>query len=295
MLTGEYAFRKPNTGIAPPNSPAIISPGTVTVASLLQTNLGLLRGMRTVVVTDETDGLSAEVFGALGAATGCRMEVVGADGLLDDVERLDPSYGLFTSGTELAASAYYRIFYARHLLEAGEVTRAVYLDSDVLVRGDLSELFAWDLDGAPLAARREAVRPEVRQAAALHGMAPEAYFNSGVLALDLSHPEAGPALDASIHAVLDEGTTLLFHDQCALNIGFKGRVGYLPERFNHFLPPDLADGPVDADAAIVHFLDRPKPWEATYDHRAALDWLRSYETLVPLVGRTLAARLFLEG
>jgi arylsulfatase A-like enzyme len=36
FLTGNYAFRKKNTGIAPPNSPAIIQPGTETVASLLQ-------------------------------------------------------------------------------------------------------------------------------------------------------------------------------------------------------------------------------------------------------------------
>jgi arylsulfatase A-like enzyme len=36
FLTGNYAFRRPGTGIAPPNSPAIIQPGTETVASLLQ-------------------------------------------------------------------------------------------------------------------------------------------------------------------------------------------------------------------------------------------------------------------
>ena len=34
MLTGTYAFRKPNTGIAPPNSPALIQPGTETLPSL---------------------------------------------------------------------------------------------------------------------------------------------------------------------------------------------------------------------------------------------------------------------
>ncbi|MEL7498502.1 MAG: arylsulfatase [Planctomycetota bacterium] len=38
MLTGTYAFRFKNTGIAPPNSPAIIKPGTETVASILQRN-----------------------------------------------------------------------------------------------------------------------------------------------------------------------------------------------------------------------------------------------------------------
>ncbi|MCP4785223.1 MAG: arylsulfatase [Fuerstiella sp.] len=36
MLTGTYAFRGERTGIAPPNAPAIIKPGTETVASILQ-------------------------------------------------------------------------------------------------------------------------------------------------------------------------------------------------------------------------------------------------------------------
>lgn len=36
MLTGTYAFRGKRTGIAPPNAPAIIKPGTETVASILQ-------------------------------------------------------------------------------------------------------------------------------------------------------------------------------------------------------------------------------------------------------------------
>ncbi|MCA9059108.1 MAG: arylsulfatase, partial [Planctomycetaceae bacterium] len=36
LLTGTYAFRQKGTGIAPPNSPAIIQPGTETIASLLK-------------------------------------------------------------------------------------------------------------------------------------------------------------------------------------------------------------------------------------------------------------------
>ncbi|MFM7208171.1 MAG: sulfatase family protein [Planctomycetaceae bacterium] len=36
FLTGEYAFRRKGTGIAPPNGPAIIQPGTPTFASVLQ-------------------------------------------------------------------------------------------------------------------------------------------------------------------------------------------------------------------------------------------------------------------
>src|SRR5690606_15776872 len=36
LLTGTYAFRSEGTGIAPPNAPAIIKPGTETVASILK-------------------------------------------------------------------------------------------------------------------------------------------------------------------------------------------------------------------------------------------------------------------
>ena len=45
LLTGAYAFRTPGTGIAPPNSPAIIQPGTKTIASILKS-----AGYRTAVI-----------------------------------------------------------------------------------------------------------------------------------------------------------------------------------------------------------------------------------------------------
>jgi arylsulfatase A len=45
LLTGMYAFRQKGTGIAPPAAPAIIQPGTPTVASLLQSG-----GYQTAVI-----------------------------------------------------------------------------------------------------------------------------------------------------------------------------------------------------------------------------------------------------
>jgi arylsulfatase A-like enzyme len=45
LLTGQYAFRQKGTGIAPPAAPAIIRPGTPTVASLLQSG-----GYQTAVI-----------------------------------------------------------------------------------------------------------------------------------------------------------------------------------------------------------------------------------------------------
>lgn len=58
MLTGSYAFRGKRTGIAPPSAPAIIKPGTETVASILQK-----AGYATAVVGKWHLGLGAEGTG----------------------------------------------------------------------------------------------------------------------------------------------------------------------------------------------------------------------------------------
>ncbi len=55
FLTGEYAFRKKGTGIAPPNSPAVIPAGTVTVATLMRN-----AGYKTAVIGKWHLGLGGE-------------------------------------------------------------------------------------------------------------------------------------------------------------------------------------------------------------------------------------------
>ena len=55
FLTGTYAFRGDQTGIAPPNAPAIIRPGTPTIASILKSV-----GYRTAVVGKWHLGLGEE-------------------------------------------------------------------------------------------------------------------------------------------------------------------------------------------------------------------------------------------
>jgi arylsulfatase A len=55
FLTGTYAFRQKGTGIAPPNSPALIKPGTATIASLLKQ-----AGYKTAVIGKWHLGLGVE-------------------------------------------------------------------------------------------------------------------------------------------------------------------------------------------------------------------------------------------
>lgn len=244
-----------------------------------------------LVVDDEV----AELAGRLASPfreRGFAVSVVPASEVVGNAEKLYPAYGLFTSGHVLASAAYYRIYFARMLQRLGIYSRGLYIDSDVLVRRKLDDLFVTWLDGHPLAARVETPRPEVTRAIALHGLRDDLYFNSGVLLLDLTHPELELALNGAVAAISDDGVTLLFHDQCALNLGFRERFSRMELRWN--APVGEATRPEDlpAETAILHFLDRPKPWSAAYDGACATLWFDAWSEAAELIGEAAALEAF---
>jgi lipopolysaccharide biosynthesis glycosyltransferase len=121
----------------------------------------------------------------------------------------------------------------------------------------------------------------VRHATEVHQLKGR-YFNSGVLRFDLTDPELPGLLDKAIAAAIDPEVTLIFQDQCALNIAFDTKMAELPERFNYFNPPSVSgDGISATDAVIVHFLDRPKPWDSLYRRRAR-EWFEWYDLVQTL-------------
>jgi lipopolysaccharide biosynthesis glycosyltransferase len=223
---------------------------------------------------------------------GFNIAVVAASSVIETAEKLYASYGLFTSGHVLSSAAYYRIYFAKYLAGLNAYERAIYVDSDVLVRGPLDPLFVADLGGHPLAARLEPMRPEVRRAIALHGLQDNRYFNSGVLVFDLQHERLAADLDGAVAAIMDDSVTLLFHDQCALNLGFRNDFADLDKMWNSVVtePTKLADIP--PDAAILHFLDRPKPWSAAHAGDAAILWFERWRETAAFIGEETAVDLF---
>jgi lipopolysaccharide biosynthesis glycosyltransferase len=115
-----------------------------------------------------------------------------------------------------------------------EADLVVYLDSDLVLNGlDIHELAAATPADAPLAAVADPFigrhEPQVKQLGGL-GLDPNAYFNSGVLAL---RPKRLPKdlVQQFIGFVLS-GAELIHPDQDFLNCRFAGEVHLLDERFN---------------------------------------------------------------
>lgn len=258
-----------------------LMPALVSLTALAMSNVSITRrAVFYLIVDSDTVALATEAGGALARRLGLTLEVVDAATIVLSADRLRTSYGLFTGGQQLALAAYYRIFFARHLVEQGKFVQALYVDADTIVRPGLEELFAIAHE-TPIMARYETDRPEVRHATEIHQLKGR-YFNSGVLHFNLAHPELPALLDRAIAAAIDPDVTLIFQDQCALNIAFDLNMSELPPRFNYFNPPSVSgDGIAATDAVIVHFLDRPKPWDSLYRRRARewFEWFDLVETL----------------
>lgn len=170
-----------------------------------------------------------------------------------------PAWGRMTSTT------YHRLLLPRLLPE--EVTRAIWLDCDLLVTTDLVRLWETDLGGFHLLAVRDAIVPQVSSTYGIRrwrelGLPRGApYFNAGVMLVDVNrwrNDDVGALADDYLRQTPD----VVFWDQEGLNAVLSGRWGELDPRWNRMPFAERRRDTHGAHAApwIVHFSGTLKPW-----------------------------------
>ena len=173
-----------------------------------------------------------------------------------------------------------------------DVARAIYLDVDLLVRGDLAELAATDLEGAEIAGRDSldpdwrngfallattAIRMEPERASAFRdhflsaGTVRFDAFNAGVMVMDLERLRASGFSARTFEVVSRFGV----NDQFALNIYARQARKKLPPAWNHFASQENL-----TDPKIVHFVGPQKPWHSGRYHPWFDEW-RAYRDATP--------------
>ncbi len=201
-------------------------------------------------------------------------------------------------------TAYFRLLAAR--LVPRTVEKVIYLDSDVLLLDDVSEL--WSLDVEPhyclaatdiacpyvdaysaLRQRRKAIPylastcpiPNWRELK-LDGSQP--YFNSGVMVLNLRRWRDEQVEQRLLQCLRDHAEHVWCWDQYALNVVFAKQWKSLPPRWNQgahlFEYPDESYSPIDPadfremrdNPALVHFTTEFKPWSHKPYHPLRERW-----------------------
>jgi lipopolysaccharide biosynthesis glycosyltransferase len=186
---------------------------------------------------------------------------------LDFLEFSMESYSDFYTSGHINIFSYMRIFCSDILPK--EMDKVLYLDSDLVVVGDLEELWQTDLGSNALAAVPE---PWCQVRCASLGIPSEAlYFNAGVLLINLKLWRDQNVRERLVECILERGSDLIFHDQDALNIVLSRSVLYLPVKWNCFAylhrlfwsrywRQFQSLRRAAPHAAIIHYNSPEKPW-----------------------------------
>ncbi len=195
----------------------------------------------------------------------------------------------------LSAAAYLRLFIPRLLPD--EIKRVLYLDCDILVRGDLIELWNTKMVGASTAAVIDYAIPQIEHPFSGVkdfrdlGISPDSpYFNSGVLLMDMTQWRQDNIAAKALKYALKHGADLGNCDQDALNatvsndwlpLDYCWNVQYalfflhdLPE--NDFTRELATIRPrLLREAKIMHFSGTSKPWNHWCGHPSTEEWVKA--------------------
>lgn len=162
----------------------------------------------------------------------------------------------------ISKEAYYRIMIPDLLGE--EISKALYLDCDMIVRTDLSKLWKINIDSYDLAAVDESrVLPEQDRGTRMYRLSLPSesyYFNSGLLLINLKRWREQKISSQVIQFIKANPEKLALLDQDALNAVLYNRWLRLDDKWN-YTTSHCAELPLEK-AAILHFTGPDKPWNS---------------------------------
>lgn len=198
----------------------------------------------------------------------------------------------------VSRASYLRLLLDDLLPEA--VSKAIYLDADLVVRRDLVELWEVPLAGHTVLAVNDLGSPRFDAARGLPnywrcrdhlvtgtpvpnyrelGLDPAGrYFNAGVMVIDRERWRQERIGPRAVEALERFREHVVWWDQYALNVTLAGRWGPLDHRWNQVAHvhayPSWRESPVDRetfrrvrdDPWVVHFCSASKPWHSDCTH-----------------------------
>ena len=173
----------------------------------------------------------------------------------------------FFVSSHITLESYLRIFAAEVL--GNEIDKILYLDCDLVVVGDLLELWRTDIDAYALAAAPDLYGGFRRPA--LGVPMDRSYVNAGVLLLNFARWRREQLPAALICFIEAHAASLIFHDQDAINAVLYDRTRLLDRRWNvqsqmfrlrrHVFPGAYAAiREACRRPAILHYAGPEKPW-----------------------------------
>lgn len=181
---------------------------------------------------------------------GRKMEVVNST--IHNVHLNKELFEGYKTGPHLNYASYFR-FFATEVVDAD---RVLYLDSDIIVTGDLSSLFKIDFKGYYIGAVDDVYAYEGRKSG----------FNSGVLLMDVAKWKEHSIVNSLLELAAEQNQAVHLGDQSILNIYFEENWLTLDEIYNYMVGVDIyhlgqeCERLDDNPPVVVHYASHDKPW-----------------------------------
>lgn len=197
-----------------------------------------------------------------------------------------------------------RSIYFRFLIpDIVDGDKALYLDSDIIVNGDLKSLWDTDLSSWACAVVEDQCSDDIR----LHNRIEmySTYFNSGVLLMNLKYWRDNGIKEKLVDYIFNNPEKCLYPDQDALNVILEGKIFFLDYKYNFqslmwvnkdelLLHKDKWNNIQMAfeNPIIIHYTAGLKPWFLEYDGMFK-DYFLRYKILSPWITYKLLRKISL--
>lgn len=181
------------------------------------------------------------------------------------------SFADLSKGFYAPPEAFHRVYLGRFL--PPDCHRVINLEADMLVRGDIAELFEVGLGGKTIGVVADCYQYQEERRKYLRKLCREinwplpregaAYFSVGMLLVDLERWRKRGVEEKLLDVIYKHPDKLYFHENDAFNIVLANDFKELSSRY-HLLTEQVAAGGVDkrnsSDPLVVHFVGGGKPW-----------------------------------
>ena len=204
---------------------------------------------------------------------------------IDISKRIEKIRSHFKNIYHFSIVTYYRLFIASLFPQYDKI---LYLDCDIVVLGDVAELYHTDLGQNILGAVTDQYVCSTREfrlyAEKAIGVDPDTYFNAGILVISLDQFRKNRIEQKFIRLITEYDFDLLDPDQAYLNYLCFGKTHMLPNGWNKE-PMAL---PCEGKKNIVHYALYKKPWQ--YDDVMDGEYFWHYAEKSPFYAQILQSK-----
>ena len=185
----------------------------------------------------------------------------------------------------LTVSTFYRLFIPEIF---SNFEKVIYLDSDIIVNHDISDLYGYEMNGHALAAVRDVKCSYLEEHRKNIGIEDSSMlFNAGVLLVDVKRFQSERIKEKCLEALLldykSKGRKYVFADQDLLNVTLRGNIEFLPMCWNFqwqymWRTESVFDDCIGQylfesnDPKIIHYAGDKKPWSSPWLPKANIFW-----------------------